>query len=547
MKKILIPVILFIFTISLFAQLEEYVPDRQMSGQGKPLWKPSHPVSRTQTFEWEFGFPPVIANNASYYDYMIGTYNSTPFHHQPTEIGNGFYYSYMGRASATTQPRAYYGYMDGNNTVVEDRTFSSINRLEWFPDSVVDKNGKMLISYHSDSDGDGHYEQHYGNDPYFSGIPGIPSNERDVMDNPITFNGFDNNVFTWAQIRVGDSPLGDPYQRVYILARNRNSHSVVNPDTGSPYPCENPYIAFADYTPDDIDFDLVLNWTYTSIPELDAWNADTNEWRRPYYSFLVGSGDLAGKLFYMGYHLGDLAEDEPDFDVFIHDDYGNTDTAWRRVSFDATFPLVNPVNANGDYYFVDTDNGNAPYDLYWGIVNTGHFNISVDSENRLHMPATYCINNTEDSYFYYFHNVKDMIFDPVTETLDIVDVFPRSTTPGALFNPWDLNGDGAVDEYWDDGTYDGIDDGVTSDQEGYGNIKTNTIWPFMHWDKDSHETSMFFQLNLLKITNANEDGIMALMWHDATAAVDFNVSSLTYWQPYAEQSELYIAISGDNG
>jgi hypothetical protein len=69
----------------------------------------------------------------------------------------------------------------------------------------------------------------------------------------------------------------------------------------------------------------------------------------------------------------------------------------------------------------------------------------------------------------------------------------------------------------------------------------------MHWDKDSHDASMFFQLNLLRVTNANEDGVMAMMWHDSNAAVDFNVSTLDYWQPYAEQSEIYITVSGDNG
>ncbi|MDP8233021.1 MAG: hypothetical protein P9L91_10200, partial [Candidatus Zophobacter franzmannii] len=73
MKKILIPVILLALTLSLFAQLESFVPNKTMSDAGKPIRKASHPVTRTQTFEWELAFDPIIANGASYYDYMIGT------------------------------------------------------------------------------------------------------------------------------------------------------------------------------------------------------------------------------------------------------------------------------------------------------------------------------------------------------------------------------------------------------------------------------------------------------------------------------------------
>ncbi len=547
MKKVIIPVILLALTFSIFAQFMQHSPVGKMSDIGKTIKNTSRPVTRTSNYDWDFAFDPIIANGSTYYDYMVGTYLSSPFNKQPADAGNGYYYSYMGRANVSTQPRAYYGYLDQNYTVQHDATFALQNRLEWFPDSVVDKNGKMLISYHSDSDNDGDYEQHYGYDPYFSNIPGIPSAEFDVFDNPITFNGETDNKFTWAQIRVGESPLGSEYQRVYILGRNRVSHSVVDPDTGAPKPCENPYIAFADYMADDLDFGFELNWTYTSIPTLDTWNVDENEWRRPFMGFFVGTGALEGKLFYMGSVVGDLADDEDNFYVFMHNDYGNTDTEWTQVTFNTDVPLVNPQNVNDEYYFVDEENGNQPYTLHWGIVNTGHFNISVDRDNNLHMPATYCINAEDGSYFYYFHNVKDIIFNTSSNTLEVVDVFPQSSNPSALYNPWDEDGDGNVDEYWDDGTYDGVDDGVTPEEEGYGNIRTNTLWPFMHWDKDSHEEGMFFHLNQLRLTNANTHGVMAMVWHDSKAAVDFNVSSLSYWEPYAEQSELYIAISGDDG
>ncbi len=547
MKKIIIPVILFTLFLSLYAQVEEYSPIGKMSDIGKTFRNSSRPALRTSTYDWEMGFNPIIANDASYWDYMVGTYNSTPFHKQPDNIGGGYYYSYMGKSSSTAVGRAHYGYMDSDYNIQNDDTFSLFNRLEWFPDSVIDANGKMLICYHSDSDNDGSYEQHYGYDPFFANIPGIPSSEIDLIDNPIQFNGVSDNYFTWGQIKVGESPLGSPYQRVYILTRNRVSHSVIDEQTGSPKPSENPYIAYADYVPDDLDFGNALTWSYTSIPTLNAWNVDDVEWRRPLMAFYLGTGALEGKLFYMGSAVGDLEDGEDNFYVFIHDNYGNPDTEWRQLTFNTDYPLENPQDINNNYYFVDEDNNNAPYTLHWGIVNTNHFNITVDQDNNLHMPATFCVNSQTGSYFIYFHNVKDIIFNTSTETLDIVDVFPQSSNPNAMYNPWDEDGDGSVDQYWDDGTYDDIDDGITPDSEDYGKIRTNTLWPFLYWDKDSHEEAMFFHLNLLKMTNANEHGVMAMMWHDSKAAVDYNESDLSYWEPYAEQSELYVAVSGDNG
>jgi hypothetical protein len=126
-------------------------------------------------------------------------------------------------------------------------------------------------------------------------------------------------------------------------------------------------------------------------------------------------------------------------------------------------------------------------------------------------------------------------------------VFPKSYDEGATYIPWDMNADGQPDQYWDDGTYDGIDDGVTSDQEGYGNLKYDTIWPFQHWDPDSHEDAMFFNLNHLKITYAEDSGVMAMIWLDSTAGRDFLGDNLSYWEPYQYTPEIYISISGDDG
>ncbi len=92
-----------------------------------------------------------------------------------------------------------------------------------------------------------------------------------VMDNPTTTNGYDDNEFIWPSVQIGASPLGEGYNRAYIMAKNMVSHSAISEDTGDPKAVENVYIAFADYTSDDIDFGLELTWSYTSIPTILGW------------------------------------------------------------------------------------------------------------------------------------------------------------------------------------------------------------------------------------------------------------------------------------
>ncbi|MDP8231760.1 MAG: T9SS type A sorting domain-containing protein [Candidatus Zophobacter franzmannii] len=58
---------------------------------------------------------------------------------------------------------------------------------------------------------------------------------------------------------------------------------------------------------------------------------------------------------------------------------------------------------------------------------------------------------------------------------------------------------------------------------------------------------MFFNLNHLKVTNADENGVMAMVWLDSTAGRDFLADNLTYWEPYQNTPEIYVAFSGNNG
>ncbi len=553
MKKTLTILMLITLAFALFAEVQTPARTQKMIGlDGSIAGRNASTIgttSRTErTVNWANNYAQQNLLDPNYYDYMPGAYSNTPIRMQPGgAYGDGMFITYMGKPSASGNRRVYYSYVDGTGSVAHNGLFTTVDTWEGYSSMDVDDWGKMMMAWHVDPDGDDVYDIKMGWDPYFAGIPGIPSDAYNAVLNPVTLNGFDDNQYIWPSTQVGPSPLGDTYQRIYILGRNSVSHSVISETTGEPSPVENPYIAYADYTQDDVDFGLELTWNYTSIPTMDAWNIDTNEWRRPMFSFIVGKGVNAGKVIYMGYHIGDTADDEMTYDVFIHDDYCNPTSDWTWNAFDVSYPVANPQNADGSYYFVDTENGDAPYDgLEFTITNNGHFTLGWDEEGKLHMPATYCLVTPEGSYFYGLHIVKDIVYDVANNTMELIDVFPKSNGDGHFVH-WDMDNDGNVDQYWDDGANDGIDDGVTPDVEGYGNIRLDSIWPFPHYQHDSHDDAMFFHLAHTKITNANENGVMAMVWHDSTPANDFHVDNLSYWQPYENSNEIYISLSLDNG
>ncbi len=557
MKKTLTIIMLMILTFALFAEVQkpgrmQKTFDQDGSLPGKITGTMTNMSRSDRSLSWESNYTLQNLLNPNYYDYMPGGYSNTPIRLQPGgDFGDGLFLTYMGKPTGTGHRRVYYAYVGSDGVVEHNDLFTSVDAREGYSSMDIDKWGKMMMAWHVDPDGDEVYDIKMGWDPYFAGIPGIPSDAYNAIVNEITMNGFDDNEFIWPSTQVGPSPLGDDYQRVYILGRNSTSHSVLSEETGNPSPVENPYIAYADYQADDVDFGLELTWSYLSIPTIDAWNVDTNEWRRPFFSFIVGEGVNAGKVIYMGYHVGDIADDEMNYDVFVHEDYCNPTSDWIHNSFDLSYPVDNPANADGSLYFVDQNNGNAPLtNMDYTITSNGHFTLGWDLDGNLHMPSTFALTgDAADGKNYYYpslHILKDVVYNVAENELYLEDVFPK-TSDNEHFVHWDLDNDGNVDQYWDDGTYDNIDDDVAPDEEGYGNIKMDSIFPFPHYDEDSHDEAMIFHLAHTKITNANEDGVMAMVWHDSTPAKDFHKSNLTYWEPYQNTNEIYISLSTDNG
>ena len=267
--------------------------------------------------------------------------------------------------------------------------------------------------------------------------------------------------------------------------------------------------------------------------------------------------------------------DEATLTVFACDNYG--EGTWTQHSTYGDFSAINPpyINPNtgevieGMFYYDDlTDDM-----LSNKIGQSGHFCTSIDNEGRIHIPGLYTVETSAGGYFPECHTVKDIMFN--TNTLDwtLSEVYPQQENGSEPFIPnqplditqytttnkypheylwqwWDKDGDGEIDEVLDDGSYDGIDDGITSaDTDFWGMPVFTTIWPFMYWDENSADSAMLFHLNTLRISNANEQGMMAMVWQDAEKSRLYNLYPDSYPQYifYQNMCEIVISVSSDNG
>ena len=482
---------------------------------------------------------PIIT---SYYDYMIGSYNGLPLKVIPQSAGGGYFMTYHGRRQASGNRRIFYTYIDAQGNIQANNEITPQQNHEGYSTLEVDMvGGKPIYAWHANKDADARLEVEYAADGFIDGLTGL-FYYGIIIDNPITITApdgtvTDDNEFIWPNAQIGPSPVAGK-QRIYVLARNSVTHNTANA------PSENPYIAYADFDPDDIVNATPLNWQYTSIPEMNQWNVD-EEWRRPFHAI---TADNAGNIYYAGYHFATESDattniDEPDMDVFICPNYG--EGTWRRISDYSKFPMWNPDSSPTDTtgYF-DSPVSGAPYgdngELYFALAsgNTSHINATFDNLGRIHVFGVWSLQNIDGYYYPEMEFVKEFVFDPVTEEFSINEVYPQKDPNddyNTAFCPWDFQPPfGEVDEYVQDTT-------------GAWGISVATAWPFPHWDDTAHDDAMEFHYNNCKITIANEEGMMAAVWQDSRRARDYNYIGDTEMIDYANTPEIWISLSSDNG
>ncbi|PKN78304.1 MAG: hypothetical protein CVU48_08655 [Candidatus Cloacimonetes bacterium HGW-Cloacimonetes-1] len=530
MKKVLIAVIITALAIGTIHAKE------MVAGPQRPTLVSDHGqryISTREVPPHQFSVAPVSIME-SYYDYMVGNYNGLPLYVVPESAGGGYMLTYHGartNSTASTARRVYYAYISNTGSILGSNEITNFTNREGYSTLAVDPiSGKPLYAWHTEVNGSAAVaDVQFTSDAFIDGLTGLFNDFVYSIDNTITITSpsgvtSTNNEFIWPTTVIGPSPVAGK-RRVYVVGRNYVSGAVGAPS-------ENPYFAFADFDGNDIEQGTQLVWSFTHIPEMDNWNADSVNWRRPFHAICV---DNSGNLYYVGYHsayVGTGADAveivEPDLDVFKCSNYGQG--TWEYFGSNSDLPSVNPLN-----YFVDTNNNNLPYtneQMRWTITNSSHLNAVVDDEGKIHCAAIWALGNTDNSYWPSFQVVKEFTFDTITDEFQIKEIYPQTADPAGVFQPWDIVAP------WGD---------IDATDPVSGSPLFELGWPFPYWDDTAEDSAMMFHYNNTKISEANDNGQMVCVWQDSYRARQINANQDEDYAAFSNTPEIYISVTPDNG
>ncbi len=485
---------------------------------------------------YEFTKNPTVLLE-SFYDYMIGSYNGIPLRNIPLDEG-GYFLTYHGKRTAIGSRRTFYAHLSADGEILNQNEITQVTNHEGYPTLGVDpQSGKPMYAWHANTDADSELEVQFVVDAFMYDLSGLFNEVQIIVDNPldVLVNGAiasSDNEFIWPTIQIGPSPVAG-MRRVYVANRNAVTHT-----TGDK-PSENLLLAYADFNAEMIELANDLEWSYTSIPEMDQWNNEPS-WRRPFHALTT---DNLGNVYYAGYHFAytvdEVLIDEPDMDVFKCTNYG--EGTWTRVADYGRIPTWNPPGTlGGTGYFVA--DGDVPYldsELHWGIVNSSHLNAVTSEDGKIIFPILFSVNANTGGYYPDFHNVKAAIYDTATDEYIITEIYPQkdpADNHNEAFTPWDLEAPWGVAEHY-------------PNDDGQSYLNPEKIWPFPHWDDALHTDTMMFHNNNIKVSEPNADGLMVAVWQDAMRARLYNKFPDSYPElaPYSNTPEIYIATSNDNG
>jgi hypothetical protein len=209
--------------------------------------------------------------------------------------------------------------------------------------------------------------------------------------------------------------------------------------------------------------------------------------------------------------------------AFVNTNYG--EGAW---DFYHTDPLsqnvvANPQNLDGSYVFTLEPGEN----LFFGPIYAHHMNTTM-SNGKAHQIATMGlqVDNEDGSYYPWLIFPKAYSFDLTTHEFDFVDLDVAGDFPadGEPMLPWDLNNDGAVDEY-----------------DGEGNVLMYNGWPIYFHDNDTA-----FHENGFRVARNEANGWLLGLYQDGLKN-KYAQEGDPNWADWAEVPEIAIVVSGDNG
>ncbi len=533
MKKVLILLLLSVFVGGIFADeiMQPAGPDKSLTS---PRDAKGYLYSSTRdrpVYEFVIDPTPIIS---SYYDYMPGNYCGLPLRIQP-EVSQpyglpagGGYVVFHTTETATAERRVYYAYIDANGNVTSTDPVSTNDVRQGYPGIDIDPvTADPFVAWHAVVEDDNSYDVLSSYDLYhMMGSPGLWIDEFISIDNPeagFPTTGFDDDEFIWPYMYVtGSSPLGGDYRRVYVSGNNYTSaHGA------SGNPSENACLGYADFTTADLDAQSTLDWTYRTMAQMDAWNAEIPEWMRPFKGCTVADN----MVVYAGYVI-DGGSTVTDAFVFLNENYGVGPFEYYSSNF--IFPQWNPMNETGtDYFYSDPNSPMTPYIVVQDFIHSGHMNVQFKDDNSK-ITWTGAMGITFDALDgngpgYYYPDLcqvypKEIVFDLDTHEFSFKDLYIEGANPTDHIPmvPWDLDEDGVVDSFDPDG-----------DMEWVWN------WP-IHWPVGGDA----FHENTFK-TAVNENWIVSV-WADGTKAKRFYDGDPTF-AAWEATPEIAIVISSDNG
>ena len=464
---------------------------------------------------WDFVISPVnlITN---YYDYMPGSYNSTPVRIQPDNHGGGVYITFHARQTPSSTRRIYYAYIESNGLLSNVSTISNTNIHEGYAGIDIDPlTGDPVVAWHGNFNAaNADLEVVCSYDLFHLGWCGLWKTPFIMIDDNTPSPNAPADEFIWPSVNIGPSPQTDK-RRVYVVARN--SYSVSNPS-------ENPLIAYADFNVNDFNAQSNLNWSYLTIPLMNNWHASNPEWIRPHYAVAV-SDDGKIALFGIADSDGATSTTPQRFFCFLNSNYGMGDFQFYESSCE--YPVANPQNQNGTYRFLNANQ--QPADIYMAPHFSNHMNgIFADNGTTLKFSGNMNLLVYPDAWYQelLLNYPKIFTFDLLTQQFSFVDIH----IPGANPNdnnpmiPWDLDEDGLVDEFDPDGYVTWVDG-----------------WSIYHED-----TSIAFHENNYKIAKNEANGWLVNVWSDGCKSRlgSVPVPGFADWYGYPE---IAIAISANHG
>ncbi|MBC8416221.1 MAG: T9SS type A sorting domain-containing protein [Candidatus Cloacimonetes bacterium] len=458
----------------------------------------------------------------SYYDYMPFSYNGHNLRFQP-EISmpygypaDGMFVSYM--CSETSVPdidrRAFYSYLNPDGTLYYSGASNvyTIDR-EGFTGIAIDPvTGDPFIIWHSVVEPDNSYDSSITYELYHAS--GSPSNWIEpfiIFDNPemsAPLTGHADDEFIWPQVWIGPSPL----------AGHRRVHAYGNNYTGSNY---NSLYGYADFNADSLLYSAHLDWTMKTFEYFDYMHY--NDIDRVNKDLIVSKVD--GKVAFFG-SAGDSLM------AMYSDDYGDTFTKYTQQ---LKQPMDNPTNQNPPYAPLwENDDGSAAEMFILPSNDMSHYNgVFTDNNTKIQWMTGVNYNSAENIsqgvYWPAYMYPKIFTFDTVTGEFSFYDLDVQDTDPGDdhLAVAFDLNDDGIVDEY---------------DDEGWPIVVMSC--PSWFFNTEGGWQDAYFHESICKMV-ANENWVVCV-WHDSA-----KLQAAFYEEPgydgWVKESEFCIIISDDNG